>query len=149
MTSINAGSYLLLIELTENHTIQFGKHRRLFGKGYYVYVGSAMRNLRQRISRHWMYGEGEYHKHWHVDSILDSGEVLASVAFPSDVRREEELSLMVSRFGRAIPNFGASDCKRTRSNLYSLVDLRDFYSIVRKALEFHWEENESRCASLS
>jgi Uri superfamily endonuclease len=44
------GTYLLVMELHEDTSIMVGKHRIIhFKKGYYVYVGSALNGLEQRI----------------------------------------------------------------------------------------------------
>ena len=50
---INSGNYLLIIFLNENKSINIGHLGYIyFEVGYYIYVGSSMRNLKQRINRH-------------------------------------------------------------------------------------------------
>ena len=47
------GSYILVIELKEEKIIQIGKLGKIhFKKGFYVYIGSALNGLEQRITRH-------------------------------------------------------------------------------------------------
>ncbi|NIT57694.1 MAG: DUF123 domain-containing protein, partial [Aliifodinibius sp.] len=42
-----------------------------FMKGYYVYVGSALTGLEQRITRHFKVSKGEHSvTHWHIDYLL-------------------------------------------------------------------------------
>ncbi|RLB63576.1 MAG: DNA/RNA nuclease SfsA, partial [Deltaproteobacteria bacterium] len=49
----DGGAYLLLLRLTRAHSVRIGKlGTRRFDAGYYLYVGSAMRNLTARINRH-------------------------------------------------------------------------------------------------
>ena len=64
------GSYLLLIELKDKETIQIGKLGKIdFMKGFYVYIGSAINGLEQRINRHL---RKEKKLHWHIDFLLKS-----------------------------------------------------------------------------
>lgn len=47
------GSYILVIQLKEDQKIQIGKLSRIhFSKGLYVYIGSALNGLEQRLNRH-------------------------------------------------------------------------------------------------
>ncbi len=59
------GVYLLVMELPKNTSVMVGKHRLVhFQKGYYVYVGSALNGLEQRIERHL---RKQKKIHWHID----------------------------------------------------------------------------------
>ena len=50
---MNSGIYSLIIKLTKSSSITIGKLGRFkFPKGYYIYTGSAEKNLSQRIDRH-------------------------------------------------------------------------------------------------
>ena len=51
--NLNHSLYTIYLELTENQFISVGKLGAFsFQKGTYVYVGSAKRNIKQRIERH-------------------------------------------------------------------------------------------------
>jgi Uri superfamily endonuclease len=140
---------MLLIELNKAREIRYGSVQRHFRKGYYVYIGSAMRNLRQRVHRHINYRERSIPtdssgrvEHWHIDRLLVYGNIKTVLMLPNELRMEEELSGMVSKFFSAVPSFGATDCERVDSNLYCLRTVDDFYFITRKALELNWERKK-------
>lgn len=111
---MDRGSYLLIVELPEDSTIRTKGKKFLLRKGFYVYVGSAMGNLKSRIARHL---RREKKKHWHIDFLLEKARIVEVVAIPSSVRLEEELSLSVAQYGEPIHGFGSSDTG-VSSNLY-------------------------------
>jgi sugar fermentation stimulation protein A len=96
------GAYLLLIRLDRKQDIVVGQLGRFtFAKGYYVYVGSAMKQLTARLNRHGRKGKPT---HWHVDYLL-----------PIPVRASERLECSMAEALRTIMapgplRFGASDC---------------------------------------
>ena len=60
------GNYCLIIKI--DCTIKIGAKGNIdFKKGYYVYVGSALGTLSNRIKRHL---SNDKKKHWHVDYLL-------------------------------------------------------------------------------
>ena len=135
---MNKGSYLLFIEIPEDIEITVSGNRCHIQNGLYTYVGSAMKNLRQRINRHISFQDGGYKKHWHIDQLLEKGKVISTLALPSENRTEEEISMFLSTFYQTIYGFGATDCKRVDSNLFFLSNhLADYFSIIRKVLEYH------------
>ncbi|MCK4902633.1 MAG: GIY-YIG nuclease family protein, partial [Thermoplasmatales archaeon] len=80
------GSYILLIELENDSKIQIGKLGDiLFKKGFYVYIGSALNGLEQRINRHL---RADKKLHWHIDYLLKSAKV-DSVYYKENDQREE------------------------------------------------------------
>jgi Uri superfamily endonuclease len=69
-------SYVLLIELENEKRIGIGKLGNIkFKKGFYVYVGSAKKNLIQRVERHY---SKEKKLHWHIDYLLESSKIIES-----------------------------------------------------------------------
>ena len=106
------GAYCLVIELLEEHTIEvgaIGRHR--FGKGVYVYVGSAQGGIHQRIARH----QSRSKKlHWHIDYLLEHGHVISTISIPCDDKtRECGVAESVAQADGAtvsMPGFGSSDC---------------------------------------
>ncbi|MCX7965930.1 MAG: DNA/RNA nuclease SfsA, partial [Syntrophorhabdaceae bacterium] len=49
----DAGSYLLVLKNNDDKKIKIGKLGEIFfKKGFYIYVGSAMKNLQARLNRH-------------------------------------------------------------------------------------------------
>lgn len=90
---------------------QFNNYRPFsteFRRGYYVYVGSAMKNLTQRIERHRRLRKNFF---WHIDYLRDVCEFLAALP----VRSEDDLECLIAAGVDAIadwtvPGFGSSDC---------------------------------------
>src|SRR6056297_3782962 len=135
---MNKGSYLLFIELPEDIIVQISGRSCHIKNGLYSYVGSAMKNLHQRINRHISYHQGNYKKHWHVDHLLEKGKVISTLAIPSIDKTEEEISMYLSTFYQTVSGFGATDCKKVDSNLFYLSNhLEDYFSIIRKVLEYN------------
>ncbi len=146
---MNKGSYFLLIELKEGNVIDYGKNSEYFRKGFYIYIGSAMKNLRQRVDRHICYKNSGFKKHWHIDSLLERGEIVTTMVIPSDIRHEEDFSIMISKICIPVKNFGATDCKSVNTNLYHVKNLDEFFEIARKALEMNWKEKDKQISRVS
>ena len=109
------GSYILLVKLDESKTIQIGKIGIItFKKGFYAYVGSALNGLEQRINRHLRRDKKNY---WHVDYLLNYGEIVDIFYNVNDTREECNF---VKKFEERLPlvsNFGCSDCN-CKSHLF-------------------------------
>jgi sugar fermentation stimulation protein A len=104
------GSYLFIIYLDGDKEIAIGSLGSLhFRKGYYVYVGSAMRNLTARTERHKRKRKNLF---WHVDYLREQGQVVHAIPIRSASRLECEIaeSLQEISDGR-VERFGASDCQ--------------------------------------
>jgi sugar fermentation stimulation protein A len=103
------GSYLLILKLRRAARIGIGRHGTFsFKRGYYIYVGSAMRNLTARVARH-----QRLHKrlHWHVDYLRQKTEVVAVHPIRSSQREECSVARAYSkRYRSGPPGFGSSDC---------------------------------------
>jgi Uri superfamily endonuclease len=113
---VKKGSYVLLLELNNSQNIRIGKKGIMeFQPGYYVYVGSAMNGLDQRLHRH-MKSEKKYH--WHIDYLLEYAHLVD--AYYKEHRKKEECSLaaLFSKTVDIIPGFGCSDCHCTSHLFY-------------------------------
>lgn len=104
------GSYLLILKLNRSRNLGFGRKekRQVFPAGYYVYVGSAMKNLTQRMEHHRRLRKNKF---WHIDYLRASSEFIAALP----IRSSENLECQIAERLRAvadwaIPGFGASDC---------------------------------------
>ncbi len=65
--------YLLLIEVEEELLLTIGKLGTFrFKPGFYLYVGSARKNLPARINRHLSQNKK---LHWHIDYLLTQRKV--------------------------------------------------------------------------
>ncbi|MBI2939275.1 MAG: GIY-YIG nuclease family protein [Chloroflexi bacterium] len=82
-----------------------------FPAGWYVYVGSAMGGLEQRVARH---RHPSPIRRWHLDYLRAEAPVREVHLFPSPARRECDLARAVLALPFAsvpVPRFGASDCR--------------------------------------
>ncbi|RKY01301.1 MAG: GIY-YIG nuclease family protein [Spirochaetes bacterium] len=106
---MNSGVYAILMYLPEKKEISFGKHKRVFERGYYVYVGSAMKNLDARVKRHI---SKKKRMKWHIDYLLKHVKILDVSRIHTTRRLECVLNKSISRLGSVLINgFGSSDCK--------------------------------------
>jgi len=106
------GTYCLVIELADRTSIRIGAlGMRSLNAGVYVYVGSALAGIEQRVSRH---AGKRKKKRWHIDYLLDKAEVVSVIAVPSRVKRTEctIAQTLLSSEGAQVPveGFGSSDC---------------------------------------
>jgi len=104
------GSYLLVLQLERQKRIEVGRLGKfMFQKGYYVYVGSAISNLRARIKRHRHKRKKMY---WHIDYLTHVTDGFLSIPIRSSQRQECEIARSLSLIFKSGPsNFGSSDCK--------------------------------------
>ncbi len=98
------------MELSHDQTITVGRLGALhFRRGYYIYVGSAMANLSQRIARHL---RRRKRLHWHIDYLRRCADKVTVLPIRSSQRQECEVAQAVSAiFPYGPRGFGSSDCK--------------------------------------
>lgn len=113
------GSYLLLIQLSEEQTITAGRRKTAcFPGGYYAYVGSAMGGFKSRLNRHL---KSDKKSHWHIDYLLEKASIRRIILCETEDRVECAIAQALSCRFDAIPGFGSSDC-RCRSHLFFAAD---------------------------
>ena len=133
---MTSGTYTLLVELTEDATIEIGTlGEHALSAGWYAYVGSAFGpGGFSRVDRHRELAAGERDaRHWHVDYLL--GHPAAELV--ADVRTvEQDVECAVARVlsDGPIAGFGASDCDCT-SHLAYAPDRDSLERAVRTAHE--------------
>jgi|Deesub1362A_J573_1020465.scaffolds.fasta_scaffold01507_6 sugar fermentation stimulation protein A len=114
------GSYIIILRLKRGRRIPVGNLGMVrFEKGYYLYVGSARRNLSQRIARH-----QRRHKttHWHIDHLRQWAEHCVSLPVRASVDLECEIASALNSISHwNIPRFGSSDCG-CKSHLFGMKD---------------------------
>jgi len=109
---IDSGVYQLLVYLDRNSQIEIGKLGTInFHKGFYIYTGSAKKNMFHRLRRHF---SQDKKLRWHIDYLLQSGEIVAF--YMEKYRTDLECKLnrdSIKRYINSvlIPKFGSSDCK--------------------------------------
>ena len=103
---------MLWLYLPETRQMRIGKLGTFsFKQGVYAYVGSAQRNLRQRVARH---ARLEKKLHWHIDHFRADAEFLGAAMFYDQPKIAEcslahEVLRIPGTFHPA-PGFGSSDC---------------------------------------
>ncbi len=105
---LGPGAYGLLIELAKNLTIPTGRlGAREYTRGWYVYIGSAMRGISGRLQHHL---RRRKRAHWHVDYLLAHGGLEAVVAAKTHDRVECALARLLAERFEVVPRFGSSGC---------------------------------------
>ncbi len=148
----NRGSYLVALELSEAVQIDVGSLGPVaFKAGWYVYSGSAQKNLAQRVARHLRHSRKGLH--WHIDYLSNQGGKIIGLPIASENNLECELAAALRRIGgEAVPRFGSSDCC-CESHLYYFPDPplknRSFLSLLfyfrhRRALNLPDPGNSGR-----
>lgn len=101
-----ATSYQLLLKLGEDIEIQVGALGRFcFMKGFYIYSGSARRNMEARLARHL---RRQKKQRWHIDYLTSHADCQVIATRRSHT---PECTLNQATPGSIIaPRFGASDC---------------------------------------
>jgi sugar fermentation stimulation protein A len=139
----DSGSYILILRLREESTIPIGGLGEVkFRRGYYLYVGSARRNLSSRVERHRRLRKRLF---WHVDFL----RAVAEFHFAVPIRTQDVLECVIARAVSEIaewkiPSFGSSDCL-CPSHLYGMaqdplqsaafISLLQYYRMDRLELE--------------
>jgi len=110
------GTYLLLIKLQKNITIKMGKYDAIFfKKGFYLYVGSALNGLDQRIQRHL---RKQKKIHWHIDYLLLHTTFVHVFYKEGTSKQECTIARVLEDKLCSVPGFGCSDCSCTSHLFY-------------------------------
>ena len=104
------GSYLLLLTVTCCQHLSIGRlGEQTFPPGYYLYVGSAMRGLTARLSRHLRLRK---RLHWHIDYLRRHADQVTALPIRATERLECALATALAEVCQSGPvGFGCSDCK--------------------------------------
>lgn len=103
------GSYILILRVCKKMEIEVGKLGWIkFRDGFYLYVGSAKKNLTQRIRRHGCLTKSLF---WHVDYLRAKAELQAVLAIRTADDLECEIAQSLKKIADwEMPGFGSSDC---------------------------------------
>jgi len=127
------GSYILILRLPRARTLNVGKLGRVkFKAGYYLYAGSALKNLTQRLERHKRERKTLF---WHIDYLRAHAEVHLALPIRASDPLECELADALKRISEwEIPGFGCSDCSCS-SHLYGMskdpIHTPEFISLLQ------------------
>lgn len=128
------GSYLLILKLDSPAHFGVGALGTVtLEPGYYVYAGSAQRNLAARLARH---QRRHKKKHWHVDYLREQASSCTALAIRAPTRDECRVASQVNKcYPVAVPRFGSSDCRCPshlfRSETDPLND-RSFHDLLQR-----------------
>ena len=99
-------SYQLFINVTKEINLKVGKLGKfIFPVGYYVYTGSAKKNIDKRIKRHLF---KKKNLHWHIDYLLNNDAVQII-----DTKKSQMTECNLNKKTKGtiiIDGFGSSDC---------------------------------------
>lgn len=128
------GSYLLLLKLDKEKRSQIGSLGMFaFRRGWYVYVGSAMRYLSARIARH---TRSRKKLHWHIDYLRNEATEVIALPIRSSLRQECEVAQALTHVLQPGPiGFGSSDCNCPTHLFYhaaSPLDSPAFHTILQQ-----------------
>ncbi len=131
--SEDRGCYILVLKLKKNIRIEIGKLGKInFRKGYYIYAGSAMRNLSKRIERHRRLRKNYF---WHIDYLREKAEFCSALPIRSQDDLECRLAGDLSRISDwQVQGFGCSDCS-CKAHLFGMekdpLSLEGFHKILQ------------------
>jgi len=109
---LSVQTYQLTIAVYKPFQVQIGSLGYFhFRAGYFIYTGSARRNIIVRVSRHFSQLKKN---HWHIDYLLEylQAHHLGKII---DVRFSNKPECYLNQCGTGeilIPGFGSSDCKQ-------------------------------------
>jgi sugar fermentation stimulation protein A len=116
----NQGSYMLILHLPQESSVKTGGLGDiLFRKGYYIYVGSAKKNLLQRVNRHLNRRKSFF---WHIDYLRNQAASCLALPIRASADLEHDMAARLARIAPwQIPGFGSSDCS-CGSHLFGMED---------------------------
>lgn len=114
------GAYCLIIQVPEEREVvvgSLGSHQ--YQRGVYAYVGSALAGVEQRVGRH---KSRKKRLRWHIDHLLASADILATVAIPGERKvvecRVAQALQQCEGASTPVARFGSSDCRCDSHLLY-------------------------------
>ncbi len=105
----DGGSYLVVLRLSKKKCVETGALGKInFKRGFYLYVGSAKKNLSARMERHKRLRKKLF---WHIDYFREVAEICTLIPIRSKDDLECEIAKALKEISDwNVPNFGSSDC---------------------------------------
>jgi len=121
------GSYILVMELLIERKMMIGKKKiYTFPAGWYVYIGSAMNGIGQRVKRHL---SSDKKRHWHIDYFLQHAQIKEVFFKESSIKEECSIARKFIGSCAGYTGFGCSDCSckshlfhGSKANLLDIID---------------------------
>ena len=113
------GTYLIVIKVNEDRKIEVGSLGEIeFRNGYYIYTGSAMNGIIQRLKRHFSRNKKIW---WHIDYLTAVEKPEYAMAI-QNLKIECNIARNLSKILQQIKGFGSSDCECSSHLFYSSED---------------------------
>ena len=111
---------MILLEFPETKTMDIGSLKdQTFKAGWYVYCGSAKKNLSARVQRHLRIRKG---MHWHLDYLRKEAGKVVGIPFRTQDEIEHDLAKDLMKLADwKITDFGCSDCN-CESHLFGFTE---------------------------
>ncbi len=147
---MNKGIYILEISAAKTFAVEIKKFQEInFRKGYYYYVGSAQKNLKQRLSRHL---KKDKVIHWHIDHITTvETNRIKSILLSQNSEKELECELanyleINLKLDSSIKGFGNSDSNCSSTHLFysnKKIDYNHLFSLYQNMVRLIPSEIET------
>lgn len=130
MAKQDSGIYFLLIKI--GNSISIGTKSKTFNipKGFYVYVGSAQKNLSCRLKRHLAKTKK---MHWHIDYLLARGKNVNVITLPGAAKEKEAKSALKLNNAAdwSVTGFGSTDSSAP-SHLFGFSSMKKILKAIRE-----------------
>jgi sugar fermentation stimulation protein A len=127
----DSGIYMILIKMKSCRITVGALGDIEFQSGWYIYTGSALRNLKSRVGRHL---RKRKNKRWHVDYLIDRSEKTKSYPIYTQKKMECDLAAGIAAISDSrVIGFGCSDCDCDSHLFYFKEDPqqnRDFLNLL-------------------
>ena len=130
------GSYCLLVDCRKSQLVKIGKLRKIkFKKGYYLYVGSALKSIEKRVCRHLRDSKKIF---WHIDYLLAADRVkIDSVYYVENNKKLEcAISEKIKVITIPVDGFGSSDCN-CMSHLFYISE-KSLYEVNKLLRQYNF-----------
>ncbi len=140
--AVDRGAYILICQIEKFSRICIGKKGLVdFNPGYYLYVGSAIKNLTSRLNRH---RRSRKRLFWHIDYFLQEAKLIQILPIRTTDNLECEIAQELNQIAISIPDFGASDCHCSSHLFFLNSDPRHYLPFLRILHKFRYYRLESK-----
>lgn len=124
-------TYALIIFNAKNKKIYIGNSGiSNFVRGFYVYIGSAKKNITSRIKRHLSNNKKKF---WHIDYFLGTVGVQIQEIWTSPEEKECQTAQLFLEIGFPfIKRFGSSDCRCLSHLFFAGKKHTDIKNLLKK-----------------
>ena len=120
----------------KSRLLKIGRLRKIkFKKGYYLYVGSALKSIEKRVCRHLRDSKKIF---WHIDYLLAADRVKIDSVYYVENNKKLECAISEKIKVIAIPvdGFGSSDCN-CKSHLFYISE-KSLYEVNKLLRQYNF-----------